>query len=649
MAERFLPIMITAFMLIAPAPAALAQATANAVTSAEDAFGTTQGSESVGIYTESSVRGFDLEAAGNYRVNGRYFVKTSGVSTFFIERTDVRIGYSTLSLDFPGPSGVVDYRLRDPERGEPSEFTLGLDVYEQPYVETLFKHRNEEETFSGALGVRLHFDSANHQGGRGHNELVAGVFRFSTTGWRIQAFGGDYKYDRKGLFKIAFSPGPQDLPDRIQRGQYLGQDWAIERGQSRIAGLLADIAVAPDWRMSANGVFSQDSPKSAFAQIFTVLDTTDTVSSTIIASPPQRTTSYSGELSLTWLGVALGMQHDLAAHGRARTSSKGFGGELAVELNDISLGASPPAVPSPELDTLEANLKDEIDQRTFGVSWQARSDRLRINAGVLHTDYSKTFIDSGGKRTANTATPLLYNFGAAFEVLEKFEIYGSYSRSIEEAGVAPVSTSNPNAVLPAGISTQTELGMRYHVATDLYLVLAGFDTSKPLPGINVATDAYELIGEVRHRGAELSFSGSPAHNISIVAGGVYTDASVAGVNVESGIIARRPVGVPEWRLIGNVDYEPFWAQGLSFDVGLQYIGEHAARSGAFQSGTQLTIPPSIIGDAGLRYDFNPSDEGWTIRAQLRNVADVFNWEVSSAETLEYISPRAFRLVLTRTF
>lgn len=105
----------------------LAQATANAVVGAEDAFGSSEGDESVGIYDQTSVRGFNLEAAGNYRIDGRYFVKNSGVSSFFVERTTIWIGYNALSLDFAGPSGVVDYKLRDPQRGEPSQATIGLD------------------------------------------------------------------------------------------------------------------------------------------------------------------------------------------------------------------------------------------------------------------------------------------------------------------------------------------------------------------------------------------------------------------------------------------------------------------------------------------------------------------------------------------
>lgn len=125
------PICLFVCAMILPA-AARAQADANAVKSASDAFGYRRGDESVGIYDERSVRGFSLEAAGNYRLNGTYFVKNAGTSNIFIESSSVRIGYNTLSTILPGPSGVVDYRLRDPAPGEQDLATFSLEAYGQP-------------------------------------------------------------------------------------------------------------------------------------------------------------------------------------------------------------------------------------------------------------------------------------------------------------------------------------------------------------------------------------------------------------------------------------------------------------------------------------------------------------------------------------
>ena len=45
----------------------------NAITSASDAFGTSIGNETIGLYRDNNVRGFSPITAGNRRIEGLYF------------------------------------------------------------------------------------------------------------------------------------------------------------------------------------------------------------------------------------------------------------------------------------------------------------------------------------------------------------------------------------------------------------------------------------------------------------------------------------------------------------------------------------------------------------------------------------------------
>ena len=45
----------------------------NPVTAADDAFGTTVGSQAIGLYDTGKVRGFSPHDAGNLRIEGVYF------------------------------------------------------------------------------------------------------------------------------------------------------------------------------------------------------------------------------------------------------------------------------------------------------------------------------------------------------------------------------------------------------------------------------------------------------------------------------------------------------------------------------------------------------------------------------------------------
>jgi iron complex outermembrane recepter protein len=59
--------------LALPGPAFGQRAGENAVTAAQDAFGTSIGFQNVGLYSATDARGFSPQQAGNLRIAGLYF------------------------------------------------------------------------------------------------------------------------------------------------------------------------------------------------------------------------------------------------------------------------------------------------------------------------------------------------------------------------------------------------------------------------------------------------------------------------------------------------------------------------------------------------------------------------------------------------
>ncbi|HEY0685736.1 MAG TPA: TonB-dependent receptor [Steroidobacter sp.] len=639
---------LTFLMLSMLAEHAGAQATANAVAVAEDAFGSSEGDESVGIYDQTSVRGFSLEAAGNYRINGRYFVKNGGVSSFFLEKSVVRIGYNALALDHPGPSGVVDYKLRDPSRDEPSLVTVGVDSYEQPFSELHFKYRNQADTFSTSMGASRRFQWADEQGGEGSDLLLAGTLRATLANARLQLFGGEYRYQRNGRFRVSLAPNATALPAQIERGRYLGQSWASEAGARRIVGALADLDLDEHWTLRATGVFSQEAPDNKFTQLFSNVAEDGLAQSSVVVSPEQRSRSYSAEVRIGRIIQTGHVAHSIAMDARLRDSQSRFGGERVITVGQTLLGQSAQAVAAPDMGASAARLRDTIDQHGLGLSYQiALPGRLRISSGVLYSDYSKQFTNDAGTVHSNESAPWLYNLGAVLTVRDRLELYGSYTRGLEEAGVAPSTAANANAVLEAAIADQRELGLRYAL-DDVTLIVAGFETRKPHVGIDAVTDSFSFLGEVTHRGVETSLSGSLLPNLSAVIGAVYTDARVVGPSVDAGSIGSRPPGVPEMRAVAALNYQ--LSRQLSFDVAVEHLGERAARSRLnAATGTQLETEASTVVDLGARYSLQASGRPVVVRAQLLNAFDTFAWKPAPGETLDYVPQRSIRVLLTMQF
>lgn len=635
---------VFAIIILCVAPGtARAQADANPVKSAGDAFGHKRGDEAIGLYDERSVRGFSLEAAGNYRLNGTYFVKNSGVSNFFIDSSTVRIGYNTIGTLLPGPSGVVDYRLRDPLPGEKSLLTVTYDAYGQPIAELNLRHGSPSGRSSYSIGVSRNFDVRNAQGGKGGEDfLVGGIARVSSGATRAQLFAGEYQYRRRGEFRVI--PTDSTLPPRIERGNYLGQKWAFDEGQRRIGGLLLDHELTAHSGIGATLSFGQEDPTRSFAQFFQS-DGDGNAAGYLVAVPQQRSTAWSSELRSHLEVPRTGATHRFDATVRYRRSTARFGGAQSLLLDAPSLGDRPADIAEPDLDLFAADQRVGVTQIGFGIGYRgAIGTRARINAGLLKSFYSKRF--SGPAATDKVSqAPFLYNLGGSFAIAPDFELFGSYSRGLEEAGVAPNSAANRNEILNAIMVKQAEVGLRWSIRKDLSLFLAAFDSRKPYAGVDARDNIYRFIGDVRHRGVEFSLAGRVVPGLQLVAGAVLLDPELTSAD-DAAADPLRPVAVPRIRGIVNADFAIPGVKGLSVDAGFLHVGARAARSRASLDGTQLKVKRQTTVNAGFRFGFKLGQNDAVVRAQVLNLLNSFAWDVNGSETLAYNEPRRARLLVT---
>src|SRR5688572_6171634 len=100
--------------LCAVSPASAQRVDDNAVADAEDAFGSNDGGEDLGVYGPGDVRGFSPIDAGNVRIEGLYLDRQADLTPRLVEGNRIRVGPSAIGYAFPAPSGIVDYRLRKP-------------------------------------------------------------------------------------------------------------------------------------------------------------------------------------------------------------------------------------------------------------------------------------------------------------------------------------------------------------------------------------------------------------------------------------------------------------------------------------------------------------------------------------------------------
>lgn len=634
---------MTVLSVAALASPAYAQRVAdNAVTAAEDAFGATVGSESIGLYSASSVRGFSPVTAGNVRIEGIYFDRQGYTSPRFTPSSSIRVGLSAQGYLFPAPTGIVDYRLQRVGDETVVSMVTGAGVYQGPFVEVDAKL----PLIDGRLGLAAGASYAQEQyydGSAATYTRAALVPR-----WRPSD-------DVEVLPFVAITQGQDEeaapsirtagdfLPPEIRRRHYFGQRWTQKDTRSINYGVVAKARLGSDWAL-AGGLFrSSFESERPFANLF--LDTTrdGLTREVVIADPDQRSASTSGEVRASRSFVDGPRLHTLHASLRARSVEKHYGGSApAFDLGWHTLGEAVPH-PAPGPISFGQKTHDTVRQWTAGVAYEGRwRDVGELGLGVQKTDYRKQ-VRLPGLPTARTEdAPLLFYGTVAAHLSPQWVLYAGYTRGLEESGIAPESAANRNEALPAIRTRQIDAGMRWNIDDRWRLVAGLFQVEKPY-FINNEQNVYTVQGDVQHRGLELSLHGRPTDRLTVLAGAVLMDPQVTGPAVDSGRLGRRPVGQTDRMLRMNLDYQlPF--RGWAIDVGASHYGERVAS----RSGVSKTPAYTLI-DAGARYRFQIGSAPATLRAQVLNLTDTFAWSIQGSNSFGLMDKRRWLLSLTMDF
>jgi iron complex outermembrane recepter protein len=256
--------------------------------------------------------------------------------------------------------------------------------------------------------------------------------------------------------------------------------------------------------------------------------------------------------------------------------------------------------------------------------------------GVQKTSYSKRSETPLGALPESRAHPLLKNATATFYASPRLAIYGSYAQGLEESPVAPNNATNRNAAAPAILTRQFDAGIRYTLGKDVNLIVGVFNVEKPYFDLDSAS-LFRQLGDVRHRGVELSLAGSPMSNLTLIAGMRILDAQVSGPLVDSGAIGATPVSAFRNHAVASVNYE-LGKSGFSMDAAFESVSRQMAN-------TQNTVqvPGRAVVHIGGRYRFDSFGKPVTVRAQLSNILDRYGWSVIGGGAYVYNAPRRFSM------
>lgn len=617
-----------------PNPAATiasGRADENAIAQAEDAFGSSIGTEDVGLYSSFDVRGFSPTRAGNVRVEGLYFDQVWAITSRLRRSTRIRIGLTALGYPFPAPTGVVDYVLRKPGN-EPS---LTVSASGDTYAGKILEFDAALPIMKGQLSIGAGLGLYNNEfynatNSQQHVEALQLRWTPSPDVEVIPFWARSDIYDDEiGAFYV---PAGAFLPPKIRRRQFNGPDWAEYNGTAVNYGLIGRINLSSNWQLRTGLFRSLFDNETGFTQLLTGLTLDGHANRLIIADPPDRLASTSGELRLSRRFVDGPRLHQVHLSLRGRDRRSRYAGSAFINLGPTTLSGVISGPPPAFLFAEQSN--DRIRQWTGGIAYEGRwKDVGELSVGLQTTDYRKRIQQPGLPAARTIAQPLLVNLAAAAHVAGNLAVYAGYTRGLEESGVAPGNATNRNEALPAIRTNQKDFGIRWALLPRIKLVAGFFDIRKPYFNLD-ATGRFDLLGDTRNRGLELSLSGNLTNRLDILLGAVVSDPEVTGEGVRLGRLGPKPVGQAARKIDFNLD----WRLPIPKEVSLNVAVAHSGKIPSTRDNV-VSIPARTLVDLGGRYNFKLGQNRASLRVSVTNAFNEYGFELRGAGSYDIISGR----------
>lgn len=623
-------------VVLALALAATAAAQDNAVNSAADAFGERVGTEQSGLYSESQVRGFDLNDSGAYRIDDAYFSRAAALNDPVLAGVGVRVGVNAVRLAYPSPSGVVNYRLREVGPVNHLRLAAGWRDFGTRVVQSDGSWRDNGLSFAGGLIWRPLF---RLNGGNEGNALdVGGIGAWQIApGQRLRAFATMFHRRYDGDYAVL--PSESAMPPSLRKLHNYSPSWAESEALSSNFGVLYD-ARLHDFTINVAAFRSSfDIDHTDYTLISA--DGAGNAAATTFRNPDRTKRADSAELRVGRQFDAAGFSHLATVSLRGGRTTVDLTSNLAIPLGGFDLRQESPA-DATELMWSGTRGRDTVEQVTasagYGLAW---SDRLQLRFGIHRTRYEKNVVSITDARTEGVSEDTLYDASAIVSLTDGTAVFASWVTGLEEAGVAPTSVINRDEVLPPVEAEQFELGVRYAITPRLTFIGAAFDVSKPTNGLR-DDRSYGLVGEVRHRGVEASIAGQLGTKTNVVLGAVAFDPQVTGPLVDAGVVGSHAAGISH--VIVNANIERRVGDRWSIDAGVSYSGERwADTANTFKAPAVTTV------SLGTRSRFNLAGFPAELRVLASNLTGVEGYWVAPTGLLSPISPRTARALLTVTF
>ncbi|XVO85222.1 TonB-dependent siderophore receptor [Pseudomonas palleroniana] len=585
----------------------------------------------IGYYENFVVRGFSLNAASSYKINGRTITGEQNVALENKQQVEVLKGLAGLQSGISEPGGVINYVTKRPE--DVRSVSVSSDDRGSGYVATDVGGWFGSEQQFGLRANVAHEDLHSYvEHANGQRDFLSLAFDWNISPDAVLQLDAEYQnkqqrsvpgYQLLGGTEVPHDASPKKLLGHQTGGRQVGIDslnlngkfeyrfsdqWTGTVSAARSKVVIDDYSSFA-WGGDTTGLGNYFSAQGDYG----IYD---------YRSPDDTRRDDEVQAAMTGLFDTAGLGHELTFG----TSAFRRVIDKRKPVNEY-IGSGNINEDAPSFLATDVPLNDShrnLDSRQYGLFV---TDRIRFNEqwqtilGGREVRLDEKAFDSDGNPARHTQQSVfLPQASLIYKPIENLSLYTSYSKGLSLGGSAPWFATNADETLAPTTSRQIEAGVKYDwrrisFAAAVFQTRQAYQYAKPENG----QFTYVQQGRQQNTGLELSANGWATDRLQIATSVAAIRARVNGSGTPA-YEGHQAINVPKLRASVYADYALPWVNGLAVLGGVQYSAKkYANRSGNVEVGDYAVV------NVGSRYTTRLDGYETVFRLSVDNLFDKRYW------------------------
>ncbi|AVE04311.1 TonB-dependent siderophore receptor [Pseudomonas palleroniana] len=585
----------------------------------------------IGYYENFVVRGFSLNAASSYKINGRTITGEQNVALENKQQVEVLKGLAGLQSGISEPGGVINYVTKRPE--DVRSVSVSSDDRGSGYVTTDVGGWFGSEQQFGLRANVAHEDLHSYvEHANGQRDFVSLAFDWNISPDAVLQLDAEYQnkqqrsvpgYQLLGGTEVPHDASPKKLLGHQTGGRQVGIDslnlngkfeyrfsdqWTGTVSAARSKVVIDDYSSFA-WGGDTTGLGNYFSAQGDYG----IYD---------YRSPDDTRRDDEVQAAMTGLFDTAGLGHELtfgtSAFRRVIDKRK----PVNEYIGSGNINEDAPSFPATDVPLNDRHRN--LDSRQYGLFV---TDRIRFNEqwqtilGGREVRLDEKAFDSDGNPARHTQQSVfLPQASLIYKPIENLSLYTSYSKGLSLGGSAPWFATNADETLAPTTSRQIEAGVKYDwrrisFAAAVFQTRQAYQYAKPENG----QFTYVQQGRQQNTGLELSANGWATERLQIATSVAAIRARVDGSGTPA-YEGHQAINVPKLRASVYADYALPWVNGLAVLGGVQYSAKkYANRSGNVEVGDYAVV------NVGSRYTTRLDGYETVFRLSVDNLFDKRYW------------------------